>query len=52
MAISVDLNIKDGSVTVAGIDMDPTPGKAAADVARASVEAIEGSMNGETIDQK
>jgi NAD(P)-dependent dehydrogenase (short-subunit alcohol dehydrogenase family) len=32
--------------------MDPTSGKAAADVARAYVEAVEGSMNGNTIEPK
>jgi hypothetical protein len=32
--------------------MDPTPGKPAADVARAYVEAVEGSMTGATIEPK
>jgi NAD(P)-dependent dehydrogenase (short-subunit alcohol dehydrogenase family) len=38
--------------TMVKFGMDPTPGKAAADVARAYIEAVEGSMNGETIEAK
>ena len=38
--------------TMVKFGMDPTPGKAAVDVARAYVEAVEGSMNGETIEPK
>ena len=38
--------------TMVKFGMDPTPGKAAADVARAYVEAVEGSMTGQTIEPK
>ena len=38
--------------TMVKFGMDPTPGKAAVDVARAYVEAVEGSMKGETIEPK
>ena len=38
--------------TMVKFGMDPTPGKAAVDVARAYVEAVEGSMNGNTIEPK
>jgi len=38
--------------TMVKFGMDPTPGKAAVDVARAYVEAVEGSMNGETLEPK
>jgi len=38
--------------TMVKFGMDPTPGKAAVDVARAYVEAVEGSMNGQTIEPK
>jgi NAD(P)-dependent dehydrogenase (short-subunit alcohol dehydrogenase family) len=38
--------------TMVRFGMDPTSGKAAADVARAYVEAVEGSMNGNTIEPK
>jgi NAD(P)-dependent dehydrogenase (short-subunit alcohol dehydrogenase family) len=38
--------------TMVKFGMDPTPGKAAVDVAPAYVEAVEGSMNGETIEPK
>ncbi len=38
--------------TMVKFGMDPSPGKAALDVARAYVEAVEGSMNGETIEPK
>ena len=38
--------------TMVKFGMDPAPGKAAVDVARAYVEAVEGSMNGETIEPK
>ncbi len=36
--------------TMVKFGMDPTPGKAVIDVARAYVEAVEGSMSGETIE--
>ena len=38
--------------TMVKFGMDITPGKAAVDVARADVEAVEGSMNGETLEPK
>lgn len=38
--------------TMVRFGMDPAPGKAAVDVARAYVEAVEGSMNGNTIEPK
>jgi NAD(P)-dependent dehydrogenase (short-subunit alcohol dehydrogenase family) len=38
--------------TMVKFGMDPTPGKSAADVARAYVEAVEGSMTGATIEPK
>jgi NAD(P)-dependent dehydrogenase (short-subunit alcohol dehydrogenase family) len=38
--------------TMMKFGMDPTPGKAAVDVARAYVETVEGSMNGQTIEPK
>jgi NAD(P)-dependent dehydrogenase (short-subunit alcohol dehydrogenase family) len=38
--------------TMVKFGMDPTPGKAAVDVARAYVEAVQGSMNGDTIEPK
>jgi NAD(P)-dependent dehydrogenase (short-subunit alcohol dehydrogenase family) len=38
--------------TTVKFDMDSTPGKAAVNVARAYVEAVEGSMNGDTIEPK
>ena len=38
--------------TMVKFGMDPTAGKAAVDVARAYVEAVEGSMNGETMEPK
>lgn len=38
--------------TMVKYGMDPTPGKAAVDVARAYVEAVEGSMSGETIEPR
>lgn len=38
--------------TMVKFGMDPMPGKAAVDVARAYVEAVEGSMNGQTIEPK
>ena len=38
--------------TMVKFGMDPTPGKAAVDVARAYVEAVEGSMKGETLEPK
>jgi len=38
--------------TMVKFGMDPTPGKAAVEVARAYVEAVEGSMNGNTIEPK
>src|SRR5271157_2091426 len=38
--------------TMVKFGMDPTPGKAAVDVARAYVEAVEGSMNGQTLEPK
>jgi NAD(P)-dependent dehydrogenase (short-subunit alcohol dehydrogenase family) len=38
--------------TMVKFGMDPTPGKAAAEVARAYVEVVEGSMTGATIEPK